>query len=244
MTKRVAVWSQPSDILQAVTDKARTSSRSDPRYIQMNTRHTTAKTRERYDRIARAYDVAEYPIERLLFKGWRKRLWSKVPHGHGLEVGVGTGKNIPFYPSDATVTAIDLSPKMLERAKRRADRVSINVDIAEMSVEQLEFENDVFDWAVATFAFCSVPDPIQGFRELNRVVKPRGEIYLLEHMRIDRPVIGKLMDLFNPIVVRLTGANINRRTVNNLAASGLKLEKVEDLVPLGLVKLIQARSGE
>ena len=209
----------------------------------MITRHASTKTRERYNRIARAYDVAEYPIERLLFKRWRRRLWSKVPHGHGLEVGVGTGKNIPFYPGDVTVTAIDLIHKMLERAKRRAARVSINVDIAEMTVEQLEFEDDVFDWAVATFVFCSAPDPIQGFRELNRVVKPRGKIYLLEHMRIDKPVIGKLMDLYNPIVVRLTGANINRRTMNSLAASGLKLEKVEDLVPLGLVKLIQARSG-
>ncbi|MCH8087253.1 MAG: methyltransferase domain-containing protein [Chloroflexi bacterium] len=209
----------------------------------MITRHTTAKTRARYNRIARAYDVAEYPIERLLFKRWRKRLWSKVPHGHGLEVGVGTGKNIPFYTGNVTVTAIDLSPKMLERAKRRADRVSINVDMAEMNVEQLEFEDDVFDWAVATFVFCSAPDPIKGFRELNRVVKPSGKIYLLEHMRIDRPVIGKLMDLYNPIVVRLTGANINRRTMDNLAASGLKLERVEDLVPLGLVKLIQARPG-
>jgi hypothetical protein len=78
-------------------------------------------------------------------------------------------------------------------------------------------------------------------RELGRVVKPEGCIVLLEHVRIDR--LGRLMDMLNPIVVRILGANINRRTVDNVRRAGLTIEREEDLAPTGLVKLIVARPG-
>ena len=94
---------------------------------------------------------------------------------------------------------------------------------------------------VATFVFCSVPDPERSLRELARVVKPDGRIELLEHVRIDRPqLIGKLMDWLDPLVVRVMGAHINRRTAEVVRQSGLEIEEVEDLAPLGLVKLITA----
>jgi ubiquinone/menaquinone biosynthesis C-methylase UbiE len=200
----------------------------------------SGRTRARYDRNAWVYDLAEFWIERLLYRRWRRRLWLQVPAGRGLEVGVGTGRNMPHYPSGAHITAIDLSPRMLERARRRARRLTVDVELAEMSVEQLDFPDDTFDWAVATFVFCSVPDPVRGLKEVARVVKPGGQVLLLEHLRVDKPVIGRLMDLYNPLAVRITGANINRRTVENLGRSGLKVRGVTDLVPLGMFKLITA----
>ena len=200
----------------------------------------TAVTRARYDRIAAVYDWMEWFVERSSFQKWRRSLWSQVPPGQVLEVGVGTGKNMPFYPPGARVTAIDLSPRMLERARQRARELGLEVELRLMDVQRLEFPDDTFDAAVATFVFCSVPDPVRGLQELGRVVRPGGDIWLLEHVRIDRPLIGTLMDVLNPLVVRIVGANINRRTVENVYRAGLEVAEVENLRG-ELVKLIHAR---
>jgi ubiquinone/menaquinone biosynthesis C-methylase UbiE len=106
--------------------------------------------------------------------------------------------------------------------------------------QHLAFADDNFDTAVATFVFCSVPIPIQGLRELSRVVRSGGDIWLLEHVRVDKRVLGPLMDGLNPILVRMSGANINRQTVENVARAGLELISVENL-KADLVKLIHAR---
>ncbi len=110
-----------------------------------------------------------------------------------------------------------------------------------MDVQALDFPNDSFDAAMAAFVFCSVSDPVLGMKELARVVRPRGKILLLEHVRLDRPFIGWLMDFVNPLVLRMVGANINRRTVENAQTAGLVLESVGDMTANGLVKLIKAR---
>lgn len=158
-----------------------------------------------------------------------------------LEVGVGTGQSMDYYPRGPRVTAIDLSERMLQRASKRADELGLDVDLRVMDVQHLDFPDRTFDAVAATCVFCSVPDPIVGLRELKRVVKPGGDIWLLEHVRIDRPVIGPLMDALNPMMVRMMGANINRRTVENVRLAGLQLITVENLGG-ELAKLIHARS--
>ncbi len=198
-------------------------------------------TRARYDRLAPLYDLLEWVPERTRVASWRARLWRRVPAGRVLEVGVGTGKNIPYYPPQATVTAIDVSPKMLARAARRAVRLGRDVHFSLMDVQALAFPDAAFDAAIATFVFCSVPDPVQGLRELRRVVRPGGHIYLLEHMRADHPVVGRIMDWLDPLVVRLLGPHINRRTVDTVTTAGLELDTVEDLAPWGTVRLMIVR---
>jgi len=202
----------------------------------------TEATRARYNRLAPIYDAMEVFSERR-FRPWRQKLWSLVPGGRVLEVGVGTGKNMPYYPVGAEMTAVDLSDRMLAQARKHAAQEGVDVELHEMDAQDLRFKEDSFDVVVATFVFCSVPDPVRGLRELGRVVWPEGRIVLLEHVRVDRPVVGRLMDLLNPIVVRILGANINRRTVENVRRAGLTIERVEDLGPMGLVKLIVARPG-
>jgi ubiquinone/menaquinone biosynthesis C-methylase UbiE len=203
---------------------------------------TTALTRARYQRISPIYDKIEWLMEGR-FRPWREKLWQYVCGPQLLEVGVGTGKNIEFWPLNCKITAIDLTPGMLEIARQRAKSLNReDVDLRLGDVQHLEFPSAIFDTVVATFVFCSVPDPIQGLREIGRVVRPSGQILLLEHVRIDRPVIGRLMDILAPLIVRLNGANINRRTVENVRAAGLQIDRVEDLDDMGMFKLIFARS--
>lgn len=203
----------------------------------------TETTRRRYQRIAPVYDFMEALVEHR-YLDWRQRLWSLVKENSILEVGVGTGKNMPFYPAGVSITGIDLTPGMLERARNRLQIMGLqdNVTLQLGDVQALDFPDASFDTAVAAFVFCSVPDPVLGLREMKRVIKPGGHVVLLEHMRSPNPVVAALMDLFNPLVVRMMGANINRRTVENVQKAGLELEQVEDLGMGGVFKLIVARA--
>lgn len=188
----------------------------------------TAVIRRRYDRIACFYDVMERGTGGRMPR-WRKGLWEGV-RGEILEVGVGTGKNMPYYPPRARVTAIDFSPRMLERARRRALSLGVQVDLRLMDAQQLEFPDNRFDTVVATCVFCSVPDAVRGLREIHRVLGPDGQLLLLEHMRSGLPLLGSVMDILNPLAVGLTGANINRRTLDNVRAAGFRIVSVQDLL--------------
>lgn len=204
---------------------------------------STVDTKARYDRIASVYDWLELPMEKLTFRKWRKLIWSHVQGPEVLEVGVGTGKNIPYYPDGLDITGIDLSEKMLKRAKLRAKDESgeIRPSLVQMDVQDLDFPENHFDTTLTTFVFCSVNNPIAGLKEINRVTKPDGEVFLLEHVRPEEKHLGKAFDIFNPMTVRLLGVNINRKTAENVKESGLEINWVNNLTKGNVVKLIAAQ---
>ena len=196
-------------------------------------------TRKRYDRLAPFYDLFEGPMERLRFASWRAKLKNRISGERALEAGVGTGKNLPYYPKNIKMTAIDLSPRMLARAQQKGVALGLNVDFYEMDVQYLNFADHVFDTVFATFLFCSVPEPVLGLQELRRVCKPGGKLLLLEHMRPANPLLGRLFDLLNPLVVRMMGANINRRTVDNVRMAGWRI-RLEERLSSDIVRWIEA----
>lgn len=200
--------------------------------------NATRTVQRRYRRIAGVYDRHEALPERLLFARLRRSLWSKVSGQIVLEAGVGTGKNAVHYPADARMVAIDLVPEMATRAARRIAKSGTSADIALMDAQALAFKDEAFDTVVATFVFCSVPDPVAGLRELKRVLRTGGQLLLLEHVRAEQPLVGALMDLLNPVATRMMGANINRRTVDNVRVAGFQVTGVEKHA--GIIWLIEA----
>lgn len=200
----------------------------------------TDRMRRRYDRLSGVYDLMQWLSEQVLFRHWRRSLLPFV-RGRVLEVGVGTGKNLPYYPSGSWMLAVDLSRKMLRWAVRRAEGSDLEVRFAAMDAQHLALRDRAFDTVVATFVFCSVPDPRAGLRELDRVCRAGGRILLLEHVRSGNRVLGRLMDVVNPLVVRLIGGNIDRETVENVRAAGLEVTEVRALKG-DIFKRIRARS--
>lgn len=192
------------------------------------------KIKKRYNRNARLYDFMQAGMEKGKMGKWRGLVFKDIK-GKVLEVGVGTGMNIKYYPVNAEVTAIDFSEKMLEKAREKAAKLGRNVDFRLMDVQNLEFPNETFDTVITSFVFCSVPDPIKGLEEIRRVCKKDGQIIMLEHVRSKKPLLGAVMDFMNPIIVRIAGANINRDTVKNLKTAGIVVNTDENLM-LDVVK--------
>lgn len=202
----------------------------------------TEETQRRYDRLAAIYDLTELPMELLVFRRLRRPVWEDVRGESILEVGVGTGKNLTYHPDAARVIALDVSPAMLRRASGRARRMGSTAEFVLGDAQRLPLRSGAFDTVAATFVFCSVPDPIAGLQEAGRVVRDGGHVRLLEHVRAKNPLVGRLMDLLNPVAVRMTGANINRDTVANVRKAGVALESVESRA-FGIIKWIRgARS--
>lgn len=178
-----------------------------------------------YDRNASLYDKLLSPVENILSK-WRKELLKDVK-GKTLEIGIGTGKNLEHYPSDVTITGIDSSKNMLKYARSRAKRYSNIDELLIMNAEELGFPDNTFDTVVASCVFCSIDDPVKAFKEIKRVCKTNGNIFLLEHVRSKRKFLGKIMDILNPISLNLYGDNINRKTSEIILNAGFDPQQIK-----------------
>jgi len=121
-----------------------------------------------------------------------------------LEVGIGTGLNLPLYPWACQLTGIDLSQEMLDKAVERVQTLAMpNVTLKVMDATSLDFGDNEFDKVVATYTISAVPDPVAVLKEMRRVVKTDGIIVILNHFRSDRRLTGWVEDLLAPVCTRL-----------------------------------------
>ncbi|MCP4318166.1 MAG: class I SAM-dependent methyltransferase [Hyphomicrobiales bacterium] len=178
-----------------------------------------------YERIAQFYDFVDLPSEYLRYRQIRPQLFVGL-EGRILDAGVGTGRNIPFYPRQNQVVGIDLSPAMLARARVRKVRIGSGVDLREMDVCKTDFPDGFFDAVVSTFLFCVLDDSLQlpALRELARISRRGGLIRLLEYSLPANPVHRFVMKrVWTPWVRWLYGAAFDRNTEQYLGAAGLQL---------------------
>jgi ubiquinone/menaquinone biosynthesis C-methylase UbiE len=194
------------------------------------------EARRKWDFASRNYDLLNFAEVRRLGPH-KRRLFTKM-RGATLFVSAGTGNDFQFFPPGQHVVAIDISPKMLERAAKKAAAYPGKIELREMDVCELPFADDSFDTVATVCTFCSVPRPVLGLRELHRVLKPGGQILMFEHVRSKIGPFGIFLDLMTPLT-RCFGPDMNRDTVGNVQKAGFRLRREEN-VYLDIVKIIEA----
>lgn len=194
-----------------------------------------------YNRVARLYDLLDLPFEHGRYQPLRRTIFDGLS-GRVLDAGVGTGRNLPFYPCGARVTGVDLSSAMLARAARRRRRLGVSVPLVEMDVRRAAFPDDCFDAVVATFLFCvlDAADQLPALVELRRICRPGGEIRILEYAYSEDPLRRVVMHLWAPWVRWIYGAAFDRDTEQYLAAAGLEVIETRFLYR-DIIKLLVVR---
>jgi len=191
-----------------------------------------------FDSLASVYDRAMLPLEWLIFRRLRRRVLPPL-EGDLLELGAGTGVNLPLYKSAARVTAMDTSSDMLLWAARRETQHRVALVCAD--VQRLPFASGHFDVVTGSLVFCSVANPSRGLAEARRVLRAGGRLVLLEHTR-GRGLGAWLTDVLHPLWCTWSHeCHLNRETVQAVVDAGFKLQRVEQHA-LGIVRVIEAVS--
>ena len=177
-----------------------------------------------YRHRARLYDLLDLPFEYGRYRRLRRLMFEGLS-GRLLDAGVGTGRNIAFYPDDSEGTGIDLSPAMIARARRRSDKLGRAVDLRGMDILATAFPDNHFDAVIATFLFCVLEKEQQlpALMELARVCGAGGEIRLLDYVYSRNPARRFVMRLWAPWVRAVFGAAFDRDTERYISAAGLEL---------------------
>ncbi len=201
----------------------------------------TSMVRKRYDRVAPVYELLT-PRAVWFSNQWRQKVWEETS-GKVLEVGIGTGKNIPYYPDNIEITAVDLSEKMLQKAKQRAQKTNKDIKMHIMDVTNMDFPDSFFDTAVATFVFSSVPDPVAGLREVNRVLRPGARLVMLEYSQ-PRRQMQIYLRRFTDFVGSIIYGPFNKIRAEQLYMAGFENVREEKLRPRVAKLVIASKPGK
>jgi ubiquinone/menaquinone biosynthesis C-methylase UbiE len=204
----------------------------------MSMRAETERVRRYYDEAAATYDRFIGTSEKLLFGDGRRWVCEQAS-GDVLEIAVGTGRNLPFYPHDVRLTAIDISPAMLAVAKERAKELSRDVALREGDAQHLDLPDERFDTVVSTLTLCTIPDERRAVAEVWRVLRPGGRFLLLEHVRSPIRAVQAIQRILDPIFVRFSADHLLREPLDNLRAQGFVIDCLERS-KLGIVERVAA----
>jgi ubiquinone/menaquinone biosynthesis C-methylase UbiE len=202
----------------------------------------TERIRRLYEKEAPKFDRSMGRWDRTLFAGTREWVCAQAS-GDVLEIAIGTARNLPFYPDDIRLTGIELSPPMIEIARRRAEELGREVDLRVGDAEALEFEDESFDTVICTYSLCTIPDDRAAVREAKRVLRPGGKFVLAEHVRSPVGVVKVIERMIEPLAVRFGGDHLTREPLEHLQAEGFTVEAVERS-KLGIVELVRARKPD
>src|SRR5439155_13170437 len=179
-----------------------------------------------YEKEAYKYDREMNFFDRLLFAGAREWVCAQAT-GEVLEIGIGTGRNLPHYRDDVRLTGVDLSPSMLEIARARARELGRHVDLRVGDAQALELANESFDTVVCTLSLCTIPDDRAAVAEARRVLRPGGRFLLLEHVRSPLLPVRLVQRLLDPLFVRLEADHLLREPIDHLRDEGFEIERLE-----------------
>jgi ubiquinone/menaquinone biosynthesis C-methylase UbiE len=211
-----------------------------PHQIPVSEKLTADQVRGAYDAIAGQYEKKIWFDQYVLgVARLRTRLLSKAT-GKILEVGCGTGQNFPLFAHAREITAVDLSPKMLELARANAIEHGLDVNLVVMDAEQLEFPDETFDTVVSTLSTCTFPNPVKALQEMKRVCRRDGLILLLEHGHSSLPWLARFQDRHEyQHYQEHAGCRWNQDPLNLVQAAGIRILKSKRSV-LGIFYSIEA----
>ena len=200
----------------------------------------TAAARQKrvWDRSAPNYDKQIAFFEKTWFTGGREWLTSRA-RGQVLEVAVGTGRNLPHYAADVTITAVELSPAMLAIARQRAADLGRDADLREGDAEHLPFDDASFDTVVCAFSLCTIPSPVAALGEMRRVLRPGGHLLLVDHIGSSWPPVFAVQWLVERLTISAAGEHFTRRQLPLVKAAGFQVAESERL-KAGSVERIHA----
>lgn len=199
------------------------------------------RTQAKWDKAAPNFDLMAGRGAENRWQPFKRELFSNMD-GRILFLALGTGLDIPTWPGGKDITAIDISPRMLEMAQPRIAAYDGQLDAQVMDVHEMSFADDSFDQVFTSCTFCSVPSPIEGLQQLRRVLKPGGDLFMFEHTGSKYYPFKIMMDLMTRLFSHL-GPDMNRTTVANVEAAGFRLREVNNLF-LDVVKTIHAVNPE
>ena len=198
----------------------------------------TARQKRVWDKTAPRYDKQIAFFERTWFTGGREWLTSRA-RGQVLEVAVGTGRNLPGYPAEVTLTGIELSPAMLAIARHRAADLGREADLRDGDAEHLPFDDASFDTVLCALSLCTIPSPAAAVGEMRRVLRPGGRLLLLDHIGSTWPPLYAAQWLAERVTIRAAGEHFTRRQLPLVQAAGFQIVESERL-KAGTVERIHA----